>query len=343
MPAADFDRSLKVLVLAGADPAPERTPPRANRRETPLEDKAFRPLRDRLVVEYALDVLREYGFSRIWLLGPEHLLARIPPPHRFTPVAQRSGAGLFANLTAGAAAMDVEADEAVLAVFGDHPLNSVAALEAFLAGCRESRDQADFFHALALRDSYREFGGSFDRTSVHMREMCGRASGFTLAIPSRLHHLHRLDDLYGVRKLERIGSFARLLTQLARTLGSDAPRAIVDSLVLWFAKEMEKGTRRSGTAARIARKLESWAAARVPASRLMRYTARILGAERGARLIPVAHGGMAVDVDFAEDLEAIESRWDELRAISSRQDAALRHHDLRPRKLSDRMSRQIAP
>lgn len=310
--------------MAGDDPAPRRTRPGANRRETPLRDKAFCSLRGRLVIDYALDVLREYGFTRIWVLGPEDLLARMPERHGFTPVAQHPGAGLVANLTAGAAVMNIGVNEPVLIVFGDHPLNSVAALDAFLAGCRESLDQADFFHALALQDSYREYGGSIRRTSVHMREMRGRASGFTLAIPSRLHHLKRLDALYTVRKLERFGSFVGLLGQLARTLGSDAPRAIVDSVVLWFAKEMEKRARGAATAPRIARALESWSSARVPAARLMRYTARVLGAERGARLIPIAHGGTAVDIDFAEDLEAIEARWDELRAISRRQDAALR-------------------
>jgi hypothetical protein len=101
------------------------------------------------------------------------------------------------------------------------------------------------------------------------------------------------------------------------------PRGIVDTLVVYVAKEMEKAGRGPGGAARVARRLERWLAARVAVRRLERYAARVLGAERGIRLVPVAHGGLAIDVDFAEELEVLERHWDAMRDIALAEDARL--------------------
>lgn len=318
-----FGADLKTLVLAGSDPPSARARGRArSTRELPLVDKAFLPLHGQLVIEYVLDLLlQECGLTRVWVLAPERQLAQIPARHRFIPVPQQPDVPLFARLSAGSAAMAVNAGEPALVIFGDHPLTSLKALQIFLARCSELLEQADFFHALALQAPYREYAPWFRRTSVHTREMSGRASGFTLAIPSRLHHLHAFEQLYGVRKLERLEALFRLLLHMARWLGTDAPRGILDSVLLYLAKEMEKAGR--GAGATIARRLEAWLAARVPVGRLERYATRVLGAERGVRLIPVAHGGIAIDVDFAEELEALEMHWDALCEIAARQDAAL--------------------
>jgi hypothetical protein len=315
---------LKVLVLAGSDTdsASVQEPPGGDR-EVPLAGKAFLRLHGQLVIEYVLDVLRDSGLTQVWVLAPDRHLAQIPGRHRFTPVSQQPGARFFANMSAGLAAMGLRAGEPALLAFGDHPLTSAAALHHFLLRCAGELDQADFFHALALQSQYREFAPWFTRTSVHMREMSGRASGFTLAIPSRLRRLNALGELYGVRKLERVGSLFGLLLQLTRTLGADAPSAVLDGLLLYLAKEMEKAGRGSGAGAPIARRLELWLAARVPLRRLERYAIRVLGAERGVRLVPLAHGGTAIDVDFAKELRMLEDHWDELRQISARQDAAL--------------------
>jgi len=91
----------------------------------------------------------------------------------------------------------------------------------------------------------------------------------------------------------------------------------------YAAKEMEKAARGPGGRGRLAARLETWFAARVPIRRLERYAARILGAERGVRLIPIAHGGLAIDVDFAEELEVLEREWDAIRRISAEQERRL--------------------
>ncbi len=158
-----------------------------------------------------------------------------------------------------------------------------------------------------------------------MREMSGRATGFSLVTPSRLRGLNVLGQLYEVRKLERFDSLWGLLLKLPRLLGWNAPRGLVDAVLVFLAKEMEKAGRGSSGAARAARSLEAWFSARVPVRRLERYAARVLGAERGLRVIPIAHGGIAIDVDFADELATLEKHWDEVRALSARQDAALRH------------------
>ena len=135
-----------------------------------------------------------------------------------------------------------------------------------------------------------------------MREMSGRASGLTLAIPSRLHGVSKLQALYQVRKLERPGAFLHLLVHLMRWLGSDAPRSVLDSLLMYLAKEAEKAGRAAWPGAPAARAIESLLSAPLSVARMHRYAARVLGAERGVRFIPVPHGGIAIDVDFSEEL-----------------------------------------
>lgn len=318
-----FGPDLKVLVLAGSDP---RTPVgRAHRRlrgaEVPLHHKAFLQLRGRLVVEYVLDWLRDAGLQRIWVLGPREHLARIPSHHAFVPILQRPGARMFANLSAARAALEPEPDEPVLVVFGDHPLTTPAALRSFLAHCRESIDSADFFHAVSLQTSYRAFARWFRRTSVHLREMSGRASGLNLAVPSRLHRLPALDEMYQVRKLEQADSLLGLVWRTVRWLGPSSPAFARDGLMLFLAKEAERRAPedRGGWPAR----LERWLANRVPAARLENYVARIMGAERGVRLVPIPHGGLAIDVDFADELTVMERDWTALTELCERQDAEL--------------------
>jgi hypothetical protein len=317
-----FGPDLKTLVLAGSDPPASGAPARSER-ESPLPDKAFRLLRGRLVVEYVLELLQECGLRRIWVVAPDRQLARIPARHLITGIPQQPGARFFANLLAGSRVMQPQPDEPVLVVFGDHPVQAPNAFYAFLAACAEQLDHADFFHGLATQSAYREYGQWFHRTSVHMRGLYGRASGFNLAVPSRLHGLDAFNQLYGVRKLERRSSFVKLLWHLARATGTDAPHALLDALAVYAAKEAEKAARGGGRTAGTARRAEKWLADRVPGERLLRYAARVLGAERGVRLIPLAHGGIAIDVDFAEELSALEAHWNEILETSRRQDAAL--------------------
>lgn len=319
-----FGPDLKTLVLAGGD-SRSSAPLVASdaRRELPLEGKAFRPLRGQLVIEYVLDLLQESGLRRIWVLAPEAALRRIPPRHRFTAIAQPPGAQFFTNLLAGATVMNPAPDEPVLVMFGDHPVTAPRAFAAFLAACATHLDEADFFHGFALRASYQEYGRWFRRTSLHMREMSGRATGFSLAVPSRLHGVGVLNELYGVRKLEQHGSMIRLLWHLLRLTGGSAPRAVLDALLVYMAKEFEKRGRGSGHGATLARRIERWLAGRVPGDRLRRHAARVLGAERGVCLVPIAHGGIALDVDFVEELRALDENWDAIQGISLRQDQAI--------------------
>jgi hypothetical protein len=317
---APFNSDLKVIVPAGGDPAIER-PHRG--REVPLTGKAFLRLRERLVIEYVLDFLRDCGLRRVWVVAKGDHLARVPPRHVFTPVPQRTDATFFDNLVAGCDAAGLAPGEPVLIVFGDHPLNSPAALRLFLSRCAERLPTADFFHAMSLQASYREYGQWFHRTSVHMREMRGRATGLSLATPSRLHGVTKLQALYGVRKLERSASFLRLLNHLARWLGRDAPGSLRDSLLMLAAKEMEKGARRQWVGAEACRRFESRISDLLPAERMERYAARVLEAERGVCFVPIPHGGLAIDVDFAEELQMLDQHWDTIRQIAARQDAAL--------------------
>jgi CTP:molybdopterin cytidylyltransferase MocA len=316
---------LKVLVLAGSDTS---EPPERRRAgpEVPLADKAFLSLGGRLVVEHALDLVAALGLTRVWVLAPEPLLGRIPPRHRFTAIPQPPGARFLDNLRSGAAAMAPARDEPLLIVFGDHPLVGTHALRTFLAKCGDALESADFFHALALEAPYREFGAWFNRTCVHLREMSGRASAFSLIVPSRVHRLATLGELYDVRKLERVTSLVGLIWRLLRWMGASAPRAVLDALLVYAAKEFEKAGRGAGRRAGWARRMQARLTASVPIGRLEGYAARVLGAERGVRIVPVAHGGIAIDVDFAEELAALEANWEVLEGISRRQDAALAGH-----------------
>lgn len=325
-----FDAGLKVLVLAGSDPVTRRKARRRERRiergerEVPLQDKAFSTLRGRLVIEHVLDWLAEAGLREIWVLAPPVQLARIPERYAIRPIPQHAGARIFANLSLACSALAPAPGEPVLVVFGDHPLNTSRALADFLRRCGALLGSADFFHALALRSSYTAFDRWFRRTSMHLREMSGRASGLNLAVPSRLHRLAVIDEMYEVRKLERMDSLVGLLWRLVRWLGTRSAPALADALVVFLAKECEKRGR-GGRAAPAFGLFERLLARTVPAARLERYAARVLQAERGVRLIPVAHGGLAIDVDFAEELATLERSWDELAALCRLQDAALEH------------------
>ena len=317
---APFTADLKVIVPAGGDPAPATG---RGARDAPLTGKAFLPVRGRLLVEYVLDFLRECGLRRVWVVAGQDQLARIPSRHSFVGVPQPPGTRFFENLRAGCDAAQPRPGEPVLVVFGDHPFNTVSALQLFLARSAAMLDEADFFHAMALQASYREYRRWFHRTSVHMREMSGRASGLSLAVPSRLHGVSRFQALYGVRKLERPSSFVRLLLHLARWLGADAPGTVRDSVLMYVAKEMEKGTRWEWAGAPLCRRLEATVSRWLPVERMQRYAARVLEAERGVRFIPIPHGALAIDVDFGEELEAIERHWDEIQEIAARQEARL--------------------
>lgn len=321
-----FSADLKVLVLAGSNPVSKRRERLRKRRhergerEVQLQNKAFLTLRGRLVIEYVLDCLHSCGLRHVWVLATEEALQRIPDRYRFTPILQRPGATVFVNVSAAHAEIRPGPDEPVLVLFGDHPVNTPGALIAFLTRCAEHLDSADFFHGFALTEAYERYAAWFRRNSVNLREMSGRATGMNLAIPSRLHRLRVLDELYAVRKQERFGSFVELLRRLVGWLGWRSLSALADSLVLWLAKEAEKRTHLEGGRARVARTLLRTLRRLVPASRIETYAARILQAERGVRLIPLAYGGAAIDVDFAEELQILESHWQSIRAVAASED-----------------------
>jgi len=319
-----FARDLKVLVLAGTDRVSRRRrPPEGGEREIPLRDKAFLELRGRLVIEYVLDWLAAAGLSRTWVLAAPEQLDRIPGRHRFERIEQPPVSSIFVNLSRAHAALAPAPDEPVLVVFGDHPLNTVAALRSFLTQCEAVIDDLDFAHAFSLRSAYAEYAPYFRRTAFHTREMSGRATGINLAVPSRLHRLPVLDEMYGVRKQERFGSFLLLLSRLVSWLGPRSPRALLDALVMQLAKEAEKRAGTEHRGGRIAARVEGWLRRRVPVSRLEGYARRVLQAERSVRLFPVAHGGIAIDVDFAEELRTLDAHWERIEAITSAQDARL--------------------
>jgi hypothetical protein len=325
---APFTSDLKVIVPAGGDPGAEAAP---SSREVPLSGKSFLRLRDRLVIEYVLDFLRDSGLRRVWLVAKEEPMARLPARHVFTPVPERPGATFLANLIAGCDAARPAPDEPVLIVFGDHPLNSPRALHMFLTRCAPRLSRADFFHALSQQHAYREFGQWFRRTSIHMREMRGRATGLSLAVPSRLHGISKLQALYAVRKQERSASFLGLLMHLWQWLGRDAIASTRDSLLMLAAKEMEKGARRTGWRADMCRRWETRLSNLLPVERMQNYAARVLEAERGVCFVPIPHGGLAIDVDFAEELQLLEQHWDAIVEIAARQDARLSEHAGAPR------------
>ena len=159
------------------------------------------------------------------------------------------------------------------------------------------------------------------RTSVWMREASGRATGLNLVIPSRVHRVPAADHIYSVRKLERLGRFISMLAREIYLIGGLAPHAVLDSIRMYVAKDFEKGARRGGWFGRFAERRVQALRRRVPKARLESYAARLFGAERGVRVAPLAHGGTAIDVDFAEELAIIEEHWDDMLEITRQQDA----------------------
>ena len=329
---APFTSELKVLVLAGSNSVSERRRRRRTERlrrnepEVPLENKAFLRLRGQLVIEYLLDTLEACGLGRVWILAPEHSLRRVPARYAFRPLIQNPGATLVANLSLAYTEIDPQPDEPVLLLFGDHPLTTAAALRTFLAHCGPQIDQADFFHGLVLQEAYAEYMPFFRRTCLHLREMSGRASGLNLTVPSRLHRLRLLDEFYGVRKQEQLGALLGLLRLVTSWLGRRAPAALVDTLLLSVAKEMEKIGRRGGFRGRLGRTVCYALSSLVTRCRIEGHGARVLRAEKGTRLVPLAHGGAAIDVDFLEELRLLDDNWERLQSIQQNQDARLEPH-----------------
>lgn len=323
-----FDPELKVLVLAGSNELPERRLRQLEqqiadgRREVPLQNKAFLPVRGRLVIEYLLDSLQALGLRHIWVLGQQEQLERIPDRYDVELLAQRPGATMGTNLGAAYASIIPDDDEHVLIVFGDHPLTSPVAIADFLRGCAARLDVADFFHGVATTRSYRAFSMVSRRTSVFLREFSGRATGLNLAVPSRIHRFRVFDHMYSVRKQEQFGRFASLILRAVYLLGPKAPLAIVDAIRLHGAKECQKLKWRGGWSRRLGELGTRFFRWQVPARRMEAYVARVLELERGFRFVPLDHGGTAVDVDFFEELAALENHWDSLQEIVARQDAA---------------------
>jgi hypothetical protein len=62
----------------------------------------------------------------------------------------------------------------------------------------------------------------------------------------------------------------------------------------------------------------------VKLSQVEKYATKLFGAQNGVRIVPLAHGGTAIDVDFAEELDVLEKHWDDLKMIARRQDQASR-------------------
>jgi hypothetical protein len=322
-----FNADLKVLVLAGANVVPSGDLDRASHEvpeETPLEAKSFVHIRGRLVIEYVLDWLTGAGLREIWVIAPQQCLDQIPQRYAIRPIAQRPGDSLAHNLSHAREVIPVAAGEPALVVFGDHPLTTVRAVHDFLAFCAPRMGQADLFHGLALRDAYLEYAPFFHRTSVLMRECPGRATGLTLLVPDRVHGIPAADHVYSVRKLERFGRFLSLLGRALYLLGGSAPGAMLDAARLYAAKEFEKMARHPGRRGAIGARAMRWLQRQVSVQRVERYAAKLFGVERGVRLAPLAHGGTAIDVDFVDELDILESNWDELQAIARRQDEASR-------------------
>jgi hypothetical protein len=157
-----------------------------------------------------------------------------------------------------------------------------------------------------------------------MREAAGRATGLNLLVPDRVDGIPAADHAYSVRKLERFGRFISLLGRALYLLGGSAPGAIMDCTLLYIAKDFEKMSRYPGRRGAFGRRAMGWLRRRVRLTRIEKYATKLFGAERGVRVVPLAHGGTAIDVDFAEELDIMEEHWDELTAIARRQDEASR-------------------
>jgi hypothetical protein len=157
-----------------------------------------------------------------------------------------------------------------------------------------------------------------------MREAAGRATGLNLMIPDRLHGIPAADHVYSVRKLERFGRFISLLGRTLYLLGSSAPGAMLDAARLYAAKEFEKLSRRPGSPGIIGKHGMDRLRRQVKLSRVEKYASKLFEAQNGVRIVPLAHGGTAIDVDFAEELNVLEKHWDDLKMIARRQDRASR-------------------
>ncbi|MGD8329440.1 MAG: NTP transferase domain-containing protein [Acidobacteriota bacterium] len=325
--SAPLNEDLKVLVLAGANFVPSGDLDEVSHRtaeETPLEAKSFVHIRGRLVIEYVLDWLGGAGLHRTWILAPQRCLDTIPERYAFEPIPQRPGASLAHNLSHAKEVVPLQAGEPVLVVFGDHPLTTVRALQDFLAYCAPRLHEADLYHGLALREAYLEYWPHFRRTSVLMREFSGRATGLNLMVPDRLHGIPAADQVYSVRKLERFGRFASMLARSIRLLGLSAPHAMLDAARCYIAKDFEKLAHRSGRLGVFGERAMRRLQRQVSVKRVERYAAKVFGAERGVHVVPLPHGGAAIDVDFADELDVMEANWEALQAIARRQDEASR-------------------
>ena len=67
-----------------------------------------------------------------------------------------------------------------------------------------------------------------------------------------------------------------------------------------------------------------WLQRQVSVTSVEGYAAKVFRTERGVRIVPLAHGGTALDVDFVNELDILENNWDELKAIARLQDEASR-------------------
>jgi hypothetical protein len=280
-----------------------------------------------MVIEYVLDWLTGAGLRHIWILAPQRCLDTIPERYTFEPIPQRPGASLAHNLSHAKEVVPLQAGEPALVVFGDHPLTTVRALQDFLAYCAPRLNEADLYHGLALREAYLDYWPHFRRTSVLMREFSGRATGLNLMVPDRLHGIPAADQVYSVRKLERFGRFVSMLARSIWLLGPSAPHAMLDAARCYVAKDFEKLARRPGRLGAFGARAMRWLQRQVSVKRVEKYAAKVFSAERGVHVVPLAHGGTAIDVDFADELEIMEANWDELQAIARLQDDASRARD----------------
>ena len=142
-------------------------------------------------------------------------------------------------------------------------------------------------------------------------------------MPSRLHGVGRFQALYGVRKLEHPLSFGRLLLHLSRWLGADVAGTVRDSLLdVPGERDGEGGAAGMGCGKGLpAARGDDFQSTSRRAHAALRT--RVFKAERGVRFIPIPHGALAIDVDFAEELETIERHWDAIQEIAARQEARL--------------------
>jgi hypothetical protein len=157
-----------------------------------------------------------------------------------------------------------------------------------------------------------------------MREMAGRVTGLNLMIADRLDGFPAADHVYSVRKLEHFGRFASLLGRTLYLLSSSAPGAMFAAANLYAAKEFEKMSRHPGSRGVIGRHGMHRMRRQVKLAQVEKYATKLFGAQNGVRLVPLAHGGTAIDVDFVEELDVLEKHWDALKMIARRQDQASR-------------------